>query len=521
MSISEFAAVLKQLDGVKPPGVSGSRIRKMVELAIKNTPAYSEVVSALSDYARTSPASNKLGLLYAIDAIVRGYQEDARKQGMQGPSADAFAACQAALPEWMEQMRVRQQSVEQFDKMRKLLDIWKRAETVDAEVLNDWRNTYFKEPYTTTPPGSPPQLWASLPEDVPEAPLPPKKPAEAPNAEALFGMLQTLAKSKPADAKPESQTEAKSQAGATSQSSAAKPDPANVLQQLMSKSQPSSDDPRMAAMSQAPRGRDPVNKTATFDRNRSRSPERQESPEVAQPKTRAGDATRNLSREEELKPDRIKVYSRTLYVGAIPEKYTDTDLRETLETVAPVQSVILNRERHHAFVKLKSRHEAETVRDTFERQNREGASVLRIKWGVGYGPRDCFDYYRGVSVIPIMRLTDADRKWATSAEYGGTGGLALEAGMVMEEPDIEVGAGSLGSKNMQRQKMMQQQQMMMMPGMMPGMPLMAGMPGMPPMPGMMPMMPGMAPMPTGDGAQPDMSQFFQQMQQMQQMQPPQ
>jgi protein NRD1 len=44
-------------------------------------------------------------------------------------------------------------------------------------------------------------------------------------------------------------------------------------------------------------------------------------------------------------------------------------------------------------------------------------------------------------VIPISRLTDADRKWALTAEHGGTGGRPLEGGMVLEEPDIEIGAG--------------------------------------------------------------------------------
>ena len=28
-----------------------------------------------------------------------------------------------------------------------------------------------------------------------------------------------------------------------------------------------------------------------------------------------------------------------------------------------------------------------------------------------------------------------------SAEYGGTGGKPIEAGLVVEEPDIEIGAG--------------------------------------------------------------------------------
>ena len=32
-------------------------------------------------------------------------------------------------------------------------------------------------------------------------------------------------------------------------------------------------------------------------------------------------------------------------------------------------------------------------------------------------------------------------KWVVTAEYGGTGGRPLEAGMIIEEPDIEIGAG--------------------------------------------------------------------------------
>lgn len=43
--------------------------------------------------------------------------------------------------------------------------------------------------------------------------------------------------------------------------------------------------------------------------------------------------------------------------------------------------------------------------------------------------------------MPISRLTDADRKWMLNAEYGGSGGKPIETGMVVEEPDIEIGAG--------------------------------------------------------------------------------
>lgn len=65
----------------------------------------------------------------------------------------------------------------------------------------------------------------------------------------------------------------------------------------------------------------------------------------------------------------------------------------------------------------------------------------QTRWGVGFGPRDCSDYATGISIIPIHKLTEADRKWMLSAEYGGSGGRPIESGMCVEEPDIEIGAG--------------------------------------------------------------------------------
>jgi len=44
-------------------------------------------------------------------------------------------------------------------------------------------------------------------------------------------------------------------------------------------------------------------------------------------------------------------------------------------------------------------------------------------------------------VIPIQKLTEADRKWMLTAPYGGSGGRPIESGMCVEEPDIEIGAG--------------------------------------------------------------------------------
>lgn len=74
---------------------------------------------------------------------------------------------------------------------------------------------------------------------------------------------------------------------------------------------------------------------------------------------------------------------------------------------------------------------------------------LHTHWGVGFGPRDCSDYHTGVSIITIELLTAADRKWLLTAEYGGTGGRRIAPGMVVEEPDIQLGAG-LSSKSISR-----------------------------------------------------------------------
>jgi protein NRD1 len=60
---------------------------------------------------------------------------------------------------------------------------------------------------------------------------------------------------------------------------------------------------------------------------------------------------------------------------------------------------------------------------------------------VGFGPTQCANYQTGMSTIPLDLLTDADRKWLLTAEYGGTGGQPIATGMVVEEPDIEIGAG--------------------------------------------------------------------------------
>lgn len=155
---------------------------------------------------------------------------------------------------------------------------------------------------------------------------------------------------------------------------------------------------------------------------------------------------RNVGFDNTLPQGSFKVMSRTLFIGGVPMGMDERELASHLRPYAEVQSVILNSERKHAFVKVYSRKEAEQVIQSF---NKDGALPLRTRWGVGFGPRDCCNYQHGISIIPIQRLTDADRAWVVLAQWGGSGGEPLQSGMVLDEPDIEIGTG-ISSKAMSK-----------------------------------------------------------------------
>ncbi|KAK7403918.1 hypothetical protein QQX98_010325 [Neonectria punicea] len=134
----------------------------------------------------------------------------------------------------------------------------------------------------------------------------------------------------------------------------------------------------------------------------------------------------------------IKVLSRTLFVGGVT--CSENELRNIFSRFGTVQTCIVNKDKRHAFVKMLTRKDAVTAKDGTE-DTRNLEVPLRTRWGVGFGPRDCSDYSTGVSVIPIHKLTEADRKWMLTAPFGGSGGRSIESGMCVEEPDIEIGAG--------------------------------------------------------------------------------
>ncbi|KAK9468490.1 hypothetical protein V1512DRAFT_246359 [Lipomyces arxii] len=149
---------------------------------------------------------------------------------------------------------------------------------------------------------------------------------------------------------------------------------------------------------------------------------------------------KQVSYDPTMPADCIKVLSRTLFVGGVPSTMSEDRLIAIFEQAVRVQGVIMNKDKRCAFLKVYYRSDAEQIKATMETYQSDDVT-LRCRWGVGFGPRDCCDYASGVSTIPIGRLTEADKRWVTTAEFGGTGGRAIEPGLVVEEPDIEIGAG--------------------------------------------------------------------------------
>lgn len=538
--VEQFEAILKEIPTLKAPGVSGSRIKKLTEIAVQNVGEESQLIATLYSNCKAVPSAYKLSTLYVVDSIVRAYVDAKKPEEVIDALAPegTYAAGAYRISELIESLvddaLELMVSNSQKIKVSKLVDIWERAKTFSPETLEHIRSKHFA---STTPPGSPPPLPKEV---LPVKPVSPpvtttsstsNTSSNQQEASNILLALASLAKSKPnnnAPAPPPSAVRSPPQdtnailsqlsamANNRSQSPPTNPNPNggqdqifNMLKQMQQGGQGNNFQPQPQQyqyqqpqaqnqyQQQPPnRGRDQYGETAAYARrNRSRSPvgrggnhnmsrrerspprnqyqQYQQGPPQSQfpPQNFSNDQqgpnsafnaaaasheintpdnphyrTRNVGFDQNLPQGSFKVLSRTLFIGGVPRNMDEKALASVLRPYAEVQSVILNSERKHAFVKVYSRREAEQVITLF---NKDGSLPLRTRWGVGFGPRDCCNYQHGISIIPISRLTDADKNWVVHAQWGGTGGQPLVSGVVIDEPDIEIGAG-ISSKSMSK-----------------------------------------------------------------------
>ncbi|KAG0233356.1 hypothetical protein BGX31_004839, partial [Mortierella sp. GBA43] len=136
--------------------------------------------------------------------------------------------------------------------------------------------------------------------------------------------------------------------------------------------------------------------------------------------------------------DKIRVISRTLWVGGnfvptIPEQ----ELEDLFSVKGKISTIMVNPSKFNAFIKMADRPIAERCKVELDRTSVHG-ELMKVGWGCGFGPRDCFDYTAGTSLIPLDRLTDTDRRWLGNSVVGGFGTREfIRGGVVILEPNIE------------------------------------------------------------------------------------
>ncbi|KAL7751363.1 hypothetical protein RI367_003223 [Sorochytrium milnesiophthora] len=136
-------------------------------------------------------------------------------------------------------------------------------------------------------------------------------------------------------------------------------------------------------------------------------------------------------------PEEVKVLSRTLYIGGIAPDVTREFLYITFSQFGPVDSILLNHNKHNCFLKLRTRRATNLARQACGTIDL-GHTQLRVNWGCGFGPKDIFDFSAGVSIIPLARLEPTERRWLMTCTYGGVREGTLRGGLTIEEPEVVI-----------------------------------------------------------------------------------
>lgn len=71
-------------------------------------------------------------------------------------------------------------------------------------------------------------------------------------------------------------------------------------------------------------------------------------------------------------------------------------------------------------------------------QSCKSQGIQSVRWFPDFMPPSYMDVSTGISTIPILHLSRIEREWLLTAEHGGTGGLLIRSGMVLEAPDTDL-----------------------------------------------------------------------------------
>ncbi|KAI9483890.1 MAG: hypothetical protein EXX96DRAFT_158102 [Benjaminiella poitrasii] len=140
-----------------------------------------------------------------------------------------------------------------------------------------------------------------------------------------------------------------------------------------------------------------------------------------------------------LPPGCIKVLTRTLFVGPIPDHYEEEDVSQLFSKYGELASVIVAKKikgRHNAFLKFTTRASTQIAKEESEGLVVEAVPV-KVNWAFGFGPKKHFNFDRGESIIPLAELSDEEKSNLVTAPVGGFQGQMLRDRTVIEEPEAQ------------------------------------------------------------------------------------
>ncbi|RCH87586.1 hypothetical protein CU098_001102 [Rhizopus stolonifer] len=153
-----------------------------------------------------------------------------------------------------------------------------------------------------------------------------------------------------------------------------------------------------------------------------------------------------------LAPGFIRVLTRTLFVGPIPDHYEKEDVSKLFSKYGDIASVIVSKKlkgRHNAFLKYTTRASTEAAKHNGAGLIVEGVPV-KVNWGFGFGPKKYFDYTRGDSIIPLSELSEEEKDNLVIARIGGFQGQPVRDGMIIEEPEAQYKPEWNGDRGLKR-----------------------------------------------------------------------
>jgi len=135
----------------------------------------------------------------------------------------------------------------------------------------------------------------------------------------------------------------------------------------------------------------------------------------------------------------IRVLTRTLFVGRLPDTMTKQQIRERFSEYGNVSSVVVHKTRNNlvnAFLKFDRRQALDHIKTTMS-TFQIGKLPATVNWASGFGPKTYFNYELGEAIVPLSAYTDIERGYLKTGYYGGFQGSRFRDRVTIEEPDVE------------------------------------------------------------------------------------